>query len=163
MWQDLLNQAIQAANAGDRPQAEELLSQSLQENPDSSQSWLWMGKIVADPQRKRECFEKALQLDSSLIEAWLEINKLDTPPLPGSEPQPVPASDARPADPLDLPDALEEPAVQAPAEAKVEVEAPAEKPRRDALSTVLLIVIILLAVGLVGILGYAYFTGGLHL
>jgi hypothetical protein len=61
--------ALHAAQSGDRKTAYLLFKQVVLEDPSVIQAWVWMGKLVDDPELQRECLQRALLLDPSNVEA----------------------------------------------------------------------------------------------
>jgi hypothetical protein len=55
--------AVQLARQGARDRAYRLLSQMLRTQPRYAPAWLWLSGLVDDPERQRECLERALALD----------------------------------------------------------------------------------------------------
>lgn len=61
--QSLFQQAVQAARAGRRAEAYQMMRQVLLEDPQFVPGWLWMSGLVDDLRQQRECLERALALD----------------------------------------------------------------------------------------------------
>jgi tetratricopeptide (TPR) repeat protein len=59
-----LRQAIQAAKAGRRAEALELLLNLVEADPHRELAWLWLSELVADPQDKIIALENALALNN---------------------------------------------------------------------------------------------------
>jgi len=58
-----LEEAIRLVRAGDAAAARALLVDELKQNPDDDQAWVWMSAAVDSADLRRECLEKALQVN----------------------------------------------------------------------------------------------------
>jgi predicted RNA-binding Zn-ribbon protein involved in translation (DUF1610 family) len=67
--QGLLKQAILALQAGRTPEARKILIALVQQNPRDVTAWVWLGKAMDDPARRRDCFTRALRLNPGNEEA----------------------------------------------------------------------------------------------
>jgi hypothetical protein len=106
----IVQAAIDAANAGQTAQAMQYLKQVLTENPNDAEAWLVLAAVVEDPVRKRQCLERVLKLDPANQLAREELLEMDRqamtpePPVPPvamppahiDMPQPVPPQAAPP-------------------------------------------------------------------
>lgn len=75
-----LEQAINAIRLGDKKTAYQLLIQVINANPtdkNAEKAWLWMSKVVNDPQRKRQCFETVLQLNPDNAVARKALTRIE--------------------------------------------------------------------------------------
>ena len=72
---EIIRQAIQAIQSGDREQGRLLLTQLLSNEPKEARAWLWLAACWDDPEKKRFCLEKALALrpDDLQIRAALQL------------------------------------------------------------------------------------------
>jgi tetratricopeptide (TPR) repeat protein len=68
--------AVQLARQGARDRAYRLLSQMLRTQPRYAPAWLWLSGLVDDPERQRECLERALALDPRCEAAQLGLTML---------------------------------------------------------------------------------------
>lgn len=59
----LLQRAIELAKARQREDAEKLLRQILEVNPDNEVAWMWLSGVVRDPAEKKYALERALSLN----------------------------------------------------------------------------------------------------
>ena len=59
----LLAEGIEAARAGDRPRARELLRKVLGYNPRHELAWLWLSSVVDQDGQRRECLIRVLQIN----------------------------------------------------------------------------------------------------
>jgi len=57
---ELLRQAVTAARAGRKAEAQQLLEQILQANPRHEQAWLWMSAVVETDAERVECLQRVL-------------------------------------------------------------------------------------------------------
>ena len=60
---ELLQQAKQAIQAGDKATAQRFLIQVIKQTPRSETAWLWLSAIVDDPAWERECLERVLEIN----------------------------------------------------------------------------------------------------
>jgi len=67
--QGMLKQAILALQAGRTKEARQLLATLVRQNPHDVTAWVWLGKAMDDPAKRRDCFTQALQLDPDNEEA----------------------------------------------------------------------------------------------
>ena len=58
-----LQQGIQAAKAGNKEQAFELLMQATQDPTSSAQAWIWLSSVVQDDSERLFCLDNALRTD----------------------------------------------------------------------------------------------------
>lgn len=75
----LLQRAIFYARRGERLRAYQLLQAILCETPQCVEAWLWMSGVVQDPQRQRECLERALTIDPDCVAARRGLHMLLRP------------------------------------------------------------------------------------
>jgi len=95
--QGMLKAAILALQSGRAGEARKMLATILQQDPRNSAAWVWLGKAVDDPAKRRDCFTRALQLDPGNEDARRGILALlsgpsaaDEAALPsGAEPAPA--------------------------------------------------------------------------
>jgi tetratricopeptide (TPR) repeat protein len=140
---DYLAEGIRYYETGDIAQAQRLFAQAVSSEPRSSDAWIWLGRAIDEAEKKRYCFQLALDIDPDSLEAAEALFALErpverqttpevplpppTPPLP-SQPDPVAAVAARLQSPP-FPSAEEVPTEQ-PGEAVPAV--PARAPSRFA-------------------------------
>ena len=70
---DKLQQAIQATRAGDTKNAQFLLTQAIQENPDNPQSWYLLSLLVDDKEKKQGYLTKVIELDPDHTKAHEQL------------------------------------------------------------------------------------------
>ena len=58
-----LQQAIAAIKAGDKETGQQLLMKVIKADPKNEAAWLWMASTLDDPQEKKECLQKVLQIN----------------------------------------------------------------------------------------------------
>ncbi len=85
-----LKRAILALQAGQTAQARTMLAALLRQDPQYAAAWVWMGKAVDDPEKRKECFSRALRLDPDNDEARLGMVALLSGPQAGAAEQPGP-------------------------------------------------------------------------
>ncbi|MFQ5343429.1 MAG: tetratricopeptide repeat protein [Anaerolineae bacterium] len=59
----LIQQAVAAAQVGDNDEAEELLRRATELNTDNAEAWLWLARVVDDLEEKQTYFQQVLALD----------------------------------------------------------------------------------------------------
>ena len=71
---EILRQAVTAIKSGDKEHGRQLLLQVLQADEASELAWMWMVVCVDDRNLKRECFQRALEInpDSELAQKGLQ-------------------------------------------------------------------------------------------
>ncbi|WP_296754069.1 hypothetical protein [Roseiflexus sp.] len=74
---DLLQQGIAAARAGQRAQARQLLVRAIQENQYNDDAWVWLAGVVDDPADMRRCLQQALRINPLNPQARQGIAWLD--------------------------------------------------------------------------------------
>ncbi|HEY1013601.1 MAG TPA: hypothetical protein VGE07_12900, partial [Herpetosiphonaceae bacterium] len=60
---EVLQQAMAAAKAGQRDTARGLFQAVLRDNPRSEVAWLWLSGLLDDPARQRDCLQRVLALN----------------------------------------------------------------------------------------------------
>ncbi|NJN68404.1 MAG: tetratricopeptide repeat protein [Chloroflexaceae bacterium] len=90
----LLQQGIAAARAGNREQARHLLKQAVRADPRSEQGWLWLAAVVDSPAQQRTCLEYVLRINPHNPQARKGLASLDAQAAPA--PVPVPAPEKTP-------------------------------------------------------------------
>lgn len=73
-----MQEVIAAARAGDKQQAQLLLAQYIQANPDDPQGWYLMSQMVDSKARRAAYLSKTLALDPYHERAWAEFYSLPT-------------------------------------------------------------------------------------
>lgn len=68
-----LQQAIQATRAGDKKNAQFLLTQAIQEDPDNPQSWYLLSLLVDDKEKKQTYLMKVIELDPDHAKAHEQL------------------------------------------------------------------------------------------
>ncbi len=95
MTSEMLSQAIDLAQAGQKDQARKLLQQVLNANPTNEAAWLWLTDCVADPTERIQVLETCLRFvpHSRAAQAGLAALRLQTgeqaPPRAAETPQPA--------------------------------------------------------------------------
>lgn len=82
-----LQSAIASLRAGDKAGARKALIRGLQSNPKSEPAWVWLAQVVEEPERKRECLQRALNINPDNATARQMLAEMDRP-------QPAAASSA---------------------------------------------------------------------
>jgi len=73
----LINEAIEAYRAGNRNEAVRLLREVLQQDPRNEQAWLYMGAAIEDPEKRRQAFQRVLQINPDNEKAKAALERLD--------------------------------------------------------------------------------------
>jgi|GEM_PF-4514385 len=102
---DLLQQAQQALQSGERERARRLLIDALHANPRNAAIWLLMSQAVEQPAHKLDCVMRALAIEPENAAALAELSRLNpqaapqtppaTPPQPAASPSAAPSSSPR--------------------------------------------------------------------
>jgi tetratricopeptide (TPR) repeat protein len=71
-----LQQAIAAIQAGDRKNAQRLLAEILQTDPQNENAWLWLSQIVESEERRQECLQRVLAINPNNRAAQAGLAKL---------------------------------------------------------------------------------------
>lgn len=61
--ENLLQQGINAAKAGDKPRAFQLLSRATQDGATAEQAWLWLAGVLKDDAERLFCLDNALRIN----------------------------------------------------------------------------------------------------
>jgi hypothetical protein len=89
MSRSLLQQGIDTFRSGEKDKAFLIFSDAVKQSPNSAMAWFWLGKTVDEPERKKYCFDRALQIDpdlrSKLHPAKSNNSQNEPMPLEGSD------------------------------------------------------------------------------
>ncbi len=99
---DNLQRAIAAIKAGDKKTGQQLLAQVINADPQNEAAWLWMASALDDPQEKKECLQKVLQINPDNEMAKKALAAFERPREPAELPRledmaPKPAQEAAPS------------------------------------------------------------------
>src|SRR5436190_3081679 len=61
--EDLLQEGIAAFQAGDRPQARELLLEVIKVDPENEQAWYYLAACETDPAKRKQYLEQVLEIN----------------------------------------------------------------------------------------------------
>jgi len=61
--EQLLEAGIRSAKSGDTLHAQKLFAQAAKIDPESELAWLSLGHVLTDPDKKRDCFHRVLQIN----------------------------------------------------------------------------------------------------
>ncbi len=98
-----LQQAIVATRAGKKSEAQLLLIETLQSNPEDANAWFLLGHLVEPEKRQIAYLEKALDIEPGHVKAKQRLMQL------GAIPVPAPIVAEKAAQPTEVDDALPEP------------------------------------------------------
>jgi hypothetical protein len=76
--EEILSQGIAAIKAGDKERGKQLLLQVLEINDSNEAAWMWLTVCITDPNLKRECYKRALEINSGNELARKGLHRLDT-------------------------------------------------------------------------------------
>src|SRR5678816_1278561 len=92
-----LDQAIEAIQAGQKAQGLAILAKLVNQEPRNERAWLWLATCVDEPEKKRYCLQRVLELNPSSAAARQLLAELDAPATPQET---APESEVREASPL---------------------------------------------------------------
>ncbi len=151
---NLIEQAIQALQAGDRQRAQGLLTQRLAAEPKDGQAWQWLAECLSDNEKKRYCLERALALQPENAQAHQALAQLAATPPEVSQPsealEPASPSAEEVLHPEAGAPAVEEPISGAPAPKAIASPPPQKRPgfsRAQTFLIILLAILMFVAVG----------------
>ncbi len=75
---NLLKKGVAAAKQGDHETARKIFEQVIEQDDENVTAWLWLYRVVDDPDEKRICLTTVLQLDPENETAQKLLIKLDT-------------------------------------------------------------------------------------
>ena len=75
---DLFNQALAAAQAGQRGQARRLLAEVVQGNPRHEQAWLRLAGVVENPAQIVDCLQRVIAINPNNLTAREWLHKIQT-------------------------------------------------------------------------------------
>jgi len=74
---------------GEKGSAIRLLASMLLKNKNDLDAWLYLGELIDDPSKKRDCYRQALKLSPAHPQALAGLKELEEPEKP-AEPEPAP-------------------------------------------------------------------------
>jgi len=89
----LLQQAIELAKSGNRDDAEILIRQSLEENPNNEIAWMWLSGVTRDVLVKREALSRVLQLNPDNELARQGLARFGMPEIEDETPEDIPPTE----------------------------------------------------------------------
>lgn len=96
--EELLQEGIAAAQAGQKEKARELLLQAIAQDEEREAAWLWLSDVVDDREEKEICLENVLALNPSNSAAQNGLRRLrEQDPVSMPEPGPIPPPQAEDA------------------------------------------------------------------
>jgi len=111
----MLQEGIAAARAGDRARAKSILAAVVQTDPASEQGWLWLGLCLTTSDQRDYCFRRVLTLNPRNVEARRALDQTQVRPDIPVVKSPPPLSRSVQAAPLTAPPKVNAPSlVQAP-------------------------------------------------
>jgi len=95
---DMIEQARQAFQGGDRERAIGLLATVVRSEPNNEEGWKLLAEVVEEPDRKLYCLQQVVRINPQNREAHWQLVQLQSPPIPRDEPRPErePARPSRP-------------------------------------------------------------------
>ncbi|MGB8215223.1 MAG: hypothetical protein WCE68_16865 [Anaerolineales bacterium] len=88
MTDNLLQLAIQAARAGEVEKARACFAEIVRTDPRSEAGWLGLGECLSDPEKKRFCYQRVLEIDPANAPARRALAALVRPIAPSPTPTP---------------------------------------------------------------------------
>jgi tetratricopeptide (TPR) repeat protein len=88
---DLLQQGIAAARAGQLDQARQLLAQAIKVNPRSESAWIWMSSVVGTNEQRIQCLQQVIAINPDNELALKGLKALTASVEPAAPPSPPPA------------------------------------------------------------------------
>jgi len=76
-----LGDAVKLIKSGNKAAALPILEEVLRANPRDENAWLWLYACVEDPEQKRQCLRKALEINPTNEHARQALKKLASPRL----------------------------------------------------------------------------------
>ncbi len=95
MTDEFLELGVEAARAGDYEKARSYFIEVVQTDPKSELGWLYLGKCLGDPDKKKYCFQKVLEINPSNPQAKAALEGLVKP----GEPAQMQSAVVQPASP----------------------------------------------------------------
>ena len=77
--QELLKQADYTFQRGNRELAKKYLTDFLTQYPNEESAWMLMARIVEEPERKLECYDRALKINPHYSEAKIGLFRIISP------------------------------------------------------------------------------------
>ncbi len=78
--EQLIESGIRFAESGDFLQAQKLFTQAVKIDPGSELAWLSLGQVLPDPDKKRYCFQRVLQINPHNLDATRGLENIASPP-----------------------------------------------------------------------------------
>jgi hypothetical protein len=76
---DLLQQARESLQQGERDAARKQLADLLLKDPENEKAWMLMARVVETPKQKKDCYERAIKINPNNIEAKKELVRMEFP------------------------------------------------------------------------------------
>lgn len=100
---DKLENAVQKIRSGEREEGLRLLIEVARADPGNEMAWMWLGASLTDPQKRKDCLERALKINPNNQRAARLLQQMEGKELSGSSQQrpaqvasPVPKKERRP-------------------------------------------------------------------
>lgn len=77
-----LDQAIEAIQAGQKAQGLTILAKLVNQEPHNERAWLWLASCVDEPEKKRYCLQRVLEINPSSAAGRQLLAELDAPVTP---------------------------------------------------------------------------------
>ena len=91
---ELRERGIQAAKAGQKDQARQLLQQSLKLDPRNEAAWLWLASVARDKRERMLSLQKLLEVNPNNETARKALQALESEAAPAAPATPPPARPA---------------------------------------------------------------------
>jgi|GEM_PF-3500866 len=77
-----LDQAIEAIQAGQKAQGLTILARLVNQEPHNERAWLWLATCVDEPEKKRYCLQRVLEINPASAAGRQLLAELDAPVTP---------------------------------------------------------------------------------
>jgi len=91
-----LDQAIEAIQSGQKAQGLAILAKLVNQEPHNERAWLWLASCMDEPEKKRYCLQRVLELNPASAAARQLLTELDAPAAPPPQ-ETTPESEIREA------------------------------------------------------------------
>jgi len=96
-----LDQAIEAIQSGQKAQGLVILARLVSQEPRNERAWLWLASCVDEPERRRYCLQRALDINPASEAGRQLLAELDAPATPPPQP-PVSEATSAPAQAVEM-------------------------------------------------------------
>src|SRR5437763_747295 len=87
----IVEEGIEAYKTGDKAEAVRLLTEAIRRDPRDETAWLWLGAALDDPEKRKQAFQRVLQINPNNEKARAALERLG-----GGAPRPAASGGATP-------------------------------------------------------------------